>query len=55
VAGDLAVVVLGVLHEVIGVHPVVEQQHVLGGLQDGVSLLQLAAVDARADVLQIHR
>jgi len=51
VGSHLSVVVLGVLHEVVRVHPAVEEEHVLRRVQDRVSLLHLAAADARADVL----
>lgn len=52
VGRHLAVVVLGVLHEVVVVDPVVEHQHVVGGQQDSVASLQLTAGDLRANVLQ---
>jgi hypothetical protein len=38
---------------VVRVDPVVEHQHVVAGQQNRVSLLHLAAVDARANVLRI--
>ena len=53
VGRHLSVVVLGVLHEVVRVHPAVEHEHVVAGQQQRVSLLHLAAADARANLLQV--
>ena len=49
--GYLSVVVLSVLHEVVRVYPVVEPQHMISRLQDGIALLELIPGDLRADLL----
>lgn len=53
VGRHLSVVVLGVLHEVVRVHPAVEHQHVVARKQERVTLLHLTAADASANLLQI--
>jgi hypothetical protein len=44
---------LSILHERVTVHPVIEQQHVIRRVQDGVTSLQLGTVNTVANFLHV--
>jgi hypothetical protein len=50
---DSTPVDLGVLHEGVTVHPVIKQQNMLRGVQNGIAALKLAAVNTVANLLHV--
>jgi hypothetical protein len=51
----LSIVVLGVLHKVIAVDPVVEHEDMVTRQKNGIALLHLTAVNASANVLNAKK